>query len=96
MAKFSIKEILNGNEIIVTPSWFWEGNTGDRVFISGFHAPKQEGNSSFAKSKLETLLSDTSFELKDPKFWEAYGKDILVCRIFKNGVDISNYFPEFK
>ncbi len=92
---FQIKEIVSANEIIVTPNWFWEGYEGNRVWIKGFNVPKEEFKTNFAKNKLISIIDNKPFELKDPKFWEAFGKDIIACYVYKDGVDISYYFPEF-
>ncbi len=95
---FSIKEIINGNEILVKPNWFFKGYEGDKVYIDGFRAPSDESGYgySFAKKKLTSLLSDKEFGLHAPEFWEKFGKDKIVCHVYLNDVDIKNYFPEFK
>ncbi len=93
---FTIKEIISANEIIVTPKWIWEGREGNRVWIDGYYAPKEgEPAFLFAKDKLESIIDKQPIQLKDPKYWSAYGYDILVCKIYKDDFNIAFLFPEF-
>ncbi len=93
-----LKEVINVNEIIVEPGWFFKGVRGKRIFIKGYLGgllPEEKGYQ-WGKNKLRIILTNKDFELYKAEFWDAYGKDVLVCSVYLNDVDIKNYFPEFK
>lgn len=93
---WTIKKILTGNKIELNQNWFWQGHEGNVVYVEGYRVPEEGYGSTFGREKLERMLKDEPFELYAPKFWDAYGKKILVCRVYiKEVVDISHLFPEF-
>lgn len=95
---FIVTEIISGDEIIVEPNWLWEGFQGKKVIVFGYKTPKHHmPGYEFAINKLKEILQGKQVELKDPQFFpNSFGYDKLVCRVYLNGVDIANYFPEFK
>lgn len=96
---FTVKEIISGGEIMVFPNWRWEGKTGNKVIINGFHPPTNESEYGFrfAKNKLTTLLKEKEIELFNPFFIDKYiSKDVLFCNVYLDEINIKNYFPEFR
>lgn len=95
---FTVKEVINGEELIVEPNWLWEGQEGNKVVVYGYSTPKsQMPGFEFAKSKLEALVKGKEIELFNPRFFQKrYGDERLVCSVYLDEVDIANYFPEFK
>ncbi len=94
---FTLKKVVNANEILVEPNWFHKGYEGDRVFIKGFLLPTEGFGSEYALQKLEIVLKDAKFELRAPEFYEPFGKEIVACIIFMDGIyNIKSLFPEFE
>lgn len=93
---YRVREVLSGDEIKIEPGWNWEGYKGDTVVVFGYTTPEiGMYGYEFAKQKLTELLEGKSVELYTPKFYTKYGYEKIVCYVYLNGVDISNYFPEF-
>ena len=92
MPLFKVITIIDGYTIKISPNWKWENQEGNTIRIYGYEPPKQGEESIFAKNKLEKLLLNQYVELKDPNNLKG---EVLACRIFRNSVDISRYFPEF-
>lgn len=95
---FKVNEIISGGEISVSPNWIHERKTGNKVRVLGFSPPidEREYGYDFAKKKLTTLLNGKSVTLHKPTFIDKYGEDIIFCHIYLDGINIKNYFPEFK
>lgn len=94
---FEVTSVESGDHIIVSPKWVWQGYSGNRVVVFGYTTPAfGMANYEFAKKKLSALIAGREIELKDPKFFQKFGTNTLVCRVYLDGVDIANYFPEFK
>lgn len=94
---FTVKEIISGDQIEVTPGWLWEGHTGTKVVVLGYSTPRPNmPGYEFAKKKLEALILNKEIELKNPRFYPELFGEKLVCRVYLNRVDIANFFPEFK
>lgn len=92
MATFSVKNIIDGNTIEITPNWKWGENSGSTVKIAGYNPPNAT-NAAFTVSKLNTLLMGKPIELKNPT---EVSTNIITCHVFLNEVDISKYFPELQ
>jgi hypothetical protein len=97
MEQFKVIEVLNGDQIKVSPQWAWQGEEGDIVVVFGYTTPQKgmEGFE-FAKKKLQKLIEGRMVELFRPMLFSKYGKDKLVCSVYLDGIDIANFFPEFR
>ena len=97
MNTWSILNIINGNTIQVKPAWTWNNVTGDKVRINGYTIYSQslpaQAADDIAKGRLNTLLAGKSFILSNPTHIE---NDTIYCDIYLNGINIVNYFPDFK
>lgn len=90
----TLKEIINGNEIVCNEDWFFKGYLG----------PLQEHQRGYeyAKKKMQLLLENKEFTLFNGEFWEKYGHEVLVCNVAVdftgNGTEcfVEDFFPEFK
>ncbi|MES2397379.1 MAG: hypothetical protein V4549_15320 [Bacteroidota bacterium] len=98
---FTVKEVVNGDEIKVEPEWSCEDNdgnliVGNHVIVFGYRTPQfGMAGYEFAKKKLEALTQGKEIELYNPQFLKRFGEKI-VCSVYLDDVDIANYFPEFK
>lgn len=94
---FKFKEFIDGNEITIEGKWFHKGYEGNRVFIKGVILPKEgEYGHVFLVKKMNALLSGKDVSLFSPEFYEPFGKEILACYVYLNGINIIQFFPEFK
>lgn len=94
---FKVEEIISGDEIRISPNWAWQGEIGDTVVVYGYITPKPTMDGyEFAKKKLEKLILGRKVELYSPSFYDKFGHAKLVCNVYLDGIDISNFFPEFK
>ena len=127
---FEVDKVINGNTIVVKPSWILADTTGNEIIIRGyepvfktikqshwswkdiFRKRKEENTpewaitdagiylaNELAKKRLEELLLGKHIELinKQTESGDCItpeGKAKL--RVTLNGVDVSNYFPDFK
>jgi len=94
MPAFTVTKIIDGDTIEVSPQWKWSGQTGTRVCPTGYDAPRSpslKGNR--AKADLSALIEGGQVELR-----EAYKADhgCLVCDVFFQGKNLSDFFPEFE
>ena len=95
MWKFN--EIINGNTITVVPTWNWEGQSGNKVRISGYNTvvknlPDDIANQ-IAMNRLKNLLTNKELSLVSPTKAES---GILHCEVLLNGVSLSKYFSDFE
>lgn len=107
MASFTLIEVIDGHTLKVSPRWSWLEKSGDLVRIYGYKTPVGEHND-LAISKLNILLKDTGFDLKNPReirhanpkgdvvTENESGGNMIVCSIYLNDIDIMQYFPEYK
>lgn len=95
---FKVIEILSADEIIVEPEWVYNGLTGKKVVIWGYETPKKGMYGfDFAKQKLKAILYKKDVKLFTPTiFKDKTTENKILCRVYLEGIDISNYFPEFK
>ena len=95
---FLVKKIISAEEIEIEPNWAWDNKIGKSVIVFGYQTPKPGMYGyEFAMKKLKALLEGKKVELFSPMFFpEQFGWGKLVCRVYLNGTDISNFFPEFK
>lgn len=96
--RFLVKKVINAEEIEIEPNWAFQGHTGKSVIVFGYQTPQQGMYGyEFAAKKLKALLEGKHVELFSPTFFPKYfGTTKLVCRVYLDGTDISNFFPEFK
>ncbi len=92
-----VTEILSGNTIRLSSSWEWGGSKGNTIIIDGYDLNKSsfpEGVAEpFAKQRLISILQGKEISLHTPA---SLVNGILKCRVFLDGVDITQYFPEFQ
>jgi len=94
MPVFTVTKIIDGDTFEVSPQWKWSGQTGTRVRPAGYDAPElPSGKGNKAKAELTVLIEDEQVELR-----EAYKVDHgrLVCDVFFQGKNLTDYFPEFE
>ncbi len=91
---FKATNIIDGDTFEVSPNWQWNNQTGNRVRPSGYDAPEigQLGYEA-AKEKLKTVVLGKNVELGS-----AYRIDRgrIVCDVYCNGINLANYFPEYR
>ncbi len=100
MPIFTVTEVIEGNKIRVS-GWTWEQHAGTIVVITGynpsFNSPPAFPTlaASLAKNRLISLLKDKQIELGKVIQYNNV-ENSITCQAFYNGIDISNYFPEYK
>lgn len=94
MADFKVTAVIDGDTFDVTPSWQWNGRTGSRVRPVGYDAPDLGSQTGLAvHNKLTNLVLDQQVSLGS-----AYRVDRgrLVCEVYLNGRNISEYFSQYR
>lgn len=95
MALFTVTHIINGNTIKVQPGWTWNNVNGDLVQIKGYNV--SPAYTTLAIHRLNTLLINKQVELKNAVSTNlTINGNEVVCSVYLNGIDISQYFPELK
>jgi hypothetical protein len=93
MESFNVEAVFDGNTIEVSPKWQFEGTKGDTVVATGYNPPKSGKPGMSAEQKLSILVHNKKVELGTPEGLD--GKK-LVCGVFFNGINLADYFPEYK
>lgn len=88
---FKVTKIIDGSTIEVAPAWKWDNKSGNSVKITGFIVTDRLKQ--LVLLKLNTLLSGQSVDLMNPS---DVSPGLITCSVYLNGVDILQYFPEFK
>jgi endonuclease YncB( thermonuclease family) len=91
---FEVIRTVDGDTFDVSPSWKWNGQSGDRVRPTGYDAPElNEYGGQAAKDKLSRLIFGKKVDLR-----KAYKVDRgrLVCDVYFNGKNLAEYFPEYQ
>jgi hypothetical protein len=98
---FKIKSIISGNEITVVPEWEWKGTKGNKVLISGYGPDNRLDENlkiyerAALEARLKSLLPEEALvQLSNPIKLE--NNDTLLCEVLLEGVNIANYFPEYR
>ncbi len=90
MADFKVTAVIDGDTFDVSPGWQWNGSTGRTVRPAGYDAPELSSQAGLAsKSKLTNLILGQQVSLGS-----AYrvDRDRLVCEVYLNGRNLSEYF----
>jgi endonuclease YncB( thermonuclease family) len=94
MAAFRVTNVIDGDTFEVSPQWRWNGDTGSRVWLTGYDAPElhQPGGQA-ARDKLSRLILGQSVDLHS-----AYRIDRgrVVCDVYFGGKNLADYFPEYR
>ena len=93
MESFNVEAVYDGNTIEVSPKWEFEGTKGDIVVATGYDPPKKGKPGMSAEQKLSILVHNKKVELGTPEGLD--GKK-LVCEVFFNGINLADYFSEYK
>lgn len=94
MSTFTVISIIDGDTFDVTPSWKWNGQTGERVRPAGYDAPELNGHGGqAAKNKLSSLIHGKSVELGTA---HRVDRGRLVCEVFFQGRNLADYFAEYQ
>lgn len=94
MSRFKVTSVVDGDTFEVTPEWKWNGNSGTRVRPTGYDAPEMDTYSGpIAKRKLENLILGKEVELSNAV---KIDRGRIVCDVYYNGKNLSNYFPEYQ
>ena len=93
MESFNVEAVFDGNTIEVSPKWQFEGTKGDIVVATGYNPPKSGKAGMSAEQKLSILIHNKKVELGTPEGLD--GKK-LVCEVFFNGINLANYFSEYR
>ncbi len=103
IAMFKLVEPISGNAIRITPAWNWNGVSGEIVKINGIdiHSTLPDQikaiREEILKQRLVSLFQTFEFKLTNPLRVELFeNKNAIKCDILLNGVNIANYFPEYK
>lgn len=88
-----VTSVIDGDTFIVSPSWTWNGQSGDRVRPTGFDAPeKGQPGYEAAKQKLTKLILGKTVELRTA---HRIDRGRLVADVYLDGRYLANYFPEY-
>ncbi len=94
MATFTVTSIVDGDTFDVSPSWQWNGQTGNRVRPAGYNTPElHQYGSQAATQKLARLILGKQVELCNP---HKIDRGRLVCDVFVGGKNLANYFPAYR
>jgi len=94
MADFKVTHVVDGDTFDVSPNWRWNNETGSRVRPTGYDAPESgtiEGQR--AKEKLKRLILGKTVQLGEVA---KIDRGRLVCKVFYNGKNLADYFPEYQ
>ena|ERR1051326_8732391 len=97
MALFRVIRVIDADTIQVYPNWLWNGQQGNIVRVYGYSSPTDPHVQASARGKLNNILQNQLVELKNPFIAPSnnvIAQPQLVCRVFRNTVDVSRYFPE--
>ncbi|KRB55909.1 hypothetical protein [Flavobacterium sp. Root186] len=102
MAAFKILQIVDGETIKVAPKWSLTTQDGTKLIgetlkIRGYNL-SNSSNKNYAVDKLNKLLTNKELILKNPQVIDRSNitDAKIICNVFVDDVDISNYFPEYK
>lgn len=93
MESFNVEAVVDGNTLIISPPWKLDNETGDKIIATGYNPPKSGAEAMKAEQKLSIMVQNKQIELAEPKGIER-GK--LVCDVYFNGMNLADYFPEYK
>jgi endonuclease YncB( thermonuclease family) len=93
METFTVVAVIDGNTFEVSPPWEWKDETGDRVTATGYDAPRSGKQGMAAEQKLSVLIQNKKVELGTPLKIEG-GR--LVCEVYFQGMNLADYFSEYK
>lgn len=92
---FLVNEVVDGDTFTVAGTWIWNDRSGDCVRPLGYNTPeKGKPGYEVAKAKLKTLIEGKYVDIPTAVSVDVYGR--LLARVFVNGVDLADYFPEYK
>ena len=93
METFTAEAVVDGNTIIISPPWKLDEETGDTIRATGYNPPKSGKEALKAEQKLSVMIQNKHIELDTPQGVE---KGKLVCDVYYNGINLADYFPEYK
>jgi endonuclease YncB( thermonuclease family) len=93
METFSVVAVIDGNTFEVSSPWEFDGETGDRVQATGYNAPKSGKEGMAAAQKLSILIQNKKVDLGSP---HGVQRGKLVCEVYFQGVNLADYFPQYK
>ena len=94
MAQFRVIDVIDGDTFDVTPSWKWNGSSGNRVRPAGYDAPElHEYGGQAAKEKLARLILGKTVHLGTA---HRVDRGRLVCEVFIGGRNLADYSPEYQ
>ena len=95
MAKFTVKEIYDGDTFSVAGGWKWGSKSGEIVRPLGYDTPeKGESGHEQAKEKLTTLIQGKVVDIPKATSIDDYGR--LLADVYYEGRNLADYFPEYK
>lgn len=93
MQIFAVTAVVDGDTFDVSPSWRWNGQTGQRVRAASYDAPElHEPGGRAAKERLERLILGRSVELRQA---HRIDRGRLVADVYLNGANLADYFPGY-
>ncbi len=100
---FRLLGVIGSNTIRITPVWEWNGNSGTIVNINGYAFPESLSqpikviHGYILQQRLQTLIQGFEIKLLNPvSVYRIGDENCIKCDVFLNGVNIANYFPEYK
>ncbi len=93
MPNFTVTEIIDGDTFVVSPTWTWNNQSGDRVRPAGYDAPEVGApGAAAATARLSQLILNRQVELREA---HRIDRGRLVCEVFYNGRNLKDYFPAY-
>lgn len=93
MSAFNVTAIIDGDTFDVSPKWKWNGTIGERVRPTGYDAPELHAfGGQTARDKLSRLIRGKQVELRTA---HKIDRGRLVCDVFFNNRNLSEYFSEY-
>ena len=94
MSLFTVTQVVDGDTFAVG-GWTWSQHSGTYVRPLGYNTPeKGEPGYEAAKNKLKTLIEGKTVDIYKAVSIDTYGR--LLAHVSVNGIDLANYFPEYK
>jgi endonuclease YncB( thermonuclease family) len=94
MDNFKVTFIVDGDTVDVSPNWTWSNESGSRVRPTGYNAPEVNTIAGQqAIQKLKNLILGKTIQLGEVA---KVDRGRLVCKVYFNGRDLADYFPEYQ
>lgn len=94
MPTFTVTQIIDGDTFLVSPSWNWNHQTGERVRPAGYDAPEVgTSEAAAATQRLHQMVFNKQVELRDA---HTIDRGRIVCEVFYLGQNLKDYFRAYR